>query len=76
MPTFRVTEMPYYRKGHLYQPGERVTLPDGERPAPHWVPLDGPDAAPEAPESPPKDAPAPKGGPQGKGQRPSDKSPV
>lgn len=37
MPTYTLTK-PFYSSGHLYSPGEKITVPEGTKVASSWVP--------------------------------------
>lgn len=53
MAKYRITGQSYYRPGdRLYPVGAVVELPDGEKPAPGWEPVDPPAKAAPPPQKP------------------------
>jgi hypothetical protein len=53
MAKYKITEQPYFR-GKLFPVGSIVTIPDDEKPAPAWIPLnDDGTPKPPAPKAPP-----------------------
>lgn len=47
MAKYRIGNVAHYSKGRVYQPGEIIELPDGEKPGVTWLAADAPPAEPE-----------------------------